>query len=127
MTALSEAGFRSRNERGEVMHRQPGVDDLFDEHDVATLDVGVEILEEAHLVVAARLGGAVARQLDEVERVEDRHRARQVARERDAGLQRADEERLASFVVARQLGAQLLDAGSELVPVEEDFADAVVV
>jgi hypothetical protein len=59
--------------------------------------------------------------------VEDRHRARQVARERNAGLQRADEERLASFVVACQLGAQLLDADTELVPVEEDCADAVVV
>jgi hypothetical protein len=54
------------------VHRQARVDNLLDEHDVAPLDVGVEVLEEANLVVAAGLGGSVARELDEVERVQDR-------------------------------------------------------
>jgi hypothetical protein len=94
---------------------------------VASFDVGVEILEEANLVVPAGLGGAVARQLDEVERVEDRDGARQITRERDARFQRADQQGLAPVVVARQLGTQLLHPGTEFVPVEEDCADAVVV
>ena len=42
-------------------------------------------------------------------------------------LQRADEQRLAARVVARQLGAELAHARADLVGVEEDLADALVV
>jgi hypothetical protein len=76
--------------------------------------------------VAAHLGGAVAGELDEVERVGDRQRPREVDDERDAGLQGADEERLAVGVVARDLGAELVDAGAELGSVQVDLADALV-
>jgi hypothetical protein len=58
--------------------------------------------------------------------VRDRHGLREVADERDAGLQRADEQRLAPAVVAGQLGAELTDARPDLVCVEEDLADALV-
>ena len=91
--------------------------------DVAALDLRVEVLQEADALVVL----AVARELDEVERVVDRDRAREVADERDARLQRADEQRLAARVVAGDLGADLAHAGADLVGVEEDLADAVVV
>jgi hypothetical protein len=58
--------------------------------------------------------------------VVDRNRAREVADERDARFQRADEHRLAPVVVARDLGAELADAGADLVAVEEDLADSLV-
>jgi hypothetical protein len=68
----------------------------------------------------------VAGQLDEVERVMDRQAAREVAQERDAGLQRPDQQRLTAFVVAAEVGADLAYAGLDLVGVEEDLADALV-
>jgi hypothetical protein len=55
--------------------------------------------------------------------VEDRHRAREIGEERDARLQRPDEERLALFVVGGELRAELGDAGRDLVRVEIDLAD----
>ena len=56
----------------------------------------------------------------------DRDRAREVADERDAGFERADEQRLAARVVPAQLGAQLPDTRADLVSIEEDLADALV-
>jgi hypothetical protein len=41
--------------------------------------------------VAAHRGAAVAGKLDEVERVRDRNRAREVGKEDEARLERADE------------------------------------
>ncbi len=105
------------------MHRQAGVDDGVDEEDVAALDLRVEVLQEADAVVVL----AVAGELDEVERVMDWDRARKVADERDARLQRADEQRLAPRVLPRDLGADLAHAGADLDGVEEHFTDAVVV
>jgi len=69
--------------------------------------------------------GAVARELDEVEGVEDRDRSGEVGEEDDARLQRRDEEGLAARVVARDLGAELADARAELLPREVDLADDV--
>ena len=69
---------------------------------------------------------AVARELDEVEGVVDRRRARQVAQERDAGPKRADEQRLTPRVIAAELRADLAHAGTDLVGVEEHLADALV-
>jgi hypothetical protein len=104
------------------VHGQAGVDDRVDEDDVAALDLRIEVLEEADPLVVL----AVAGQLDEVERVVDRRRAREVADEGDAGFQRPDEERLPVGVVTRQLRSDLGDAASDLVGVEEDLADALV-
>jgi hypothetical protein len=104
------------------VHRHPRVDHRIDEHDVAALDLSVEILEEADALFFL----AVARELDEVEVVVDRDRARQVANERNACLQRADEQRLPPGVVAGQVGAELPDAAADLVALEEDLADAPV-
>jgi hypothetical protein len=104
------------------VHRHPGVDHGVHQHDVPAGDLRVEVLQEADSLVVL----AVARELDEVEVVVDRDGPRQVADERQARLQRADEQRLPAGVVAGQLGAELADAAAELVRIEEDLADALV-
>jgi hypothetical protein len=93
---------------------------------VTTFELLVEILEEAHLTVPAGAGSAVARQLDEIEVVEDGQRAREIGREHDARLEQADEERLEAVVVAGDLGAQLPNAPGDLVSVQVNLADARV-
>ena len=104
------------------MHRQAGVDHGVHEHDVATLDLGVQVLEEPDAVVTL----AVAGDLDEVEVVVDRNGAREVAEKREARLERADEQGLPVPEVLRELGADLTDAPTDLVGIEEDFADSFV-
>jgi hypothetical protein len=64
--------------------------------------------------MAAHLRAAVAGELDEVERVEDRDRPRKVRDEDEARLQRPDEDRFAAVVVARDLGAELANARRQL-------------
>jgi hypothetical protein len=54
----------------------------------------------------------------------DRHGARQVGQEDDAGLEQADEERLAARVVDRELGADLADPRTDLRGGQVDVADA---
>jgi hypothetical protein len=93
---------------------------------VTALDLQRDVLEEADAVVALLLLGAVAGQLDEVERMVDRQCARQVADERDASLERPDQEGLQALVSTRQLGAELEYTGRDLVGVEEDLPDAIV-
>jgi len=74
--------------------------------------------------VPAGAGAAVAGELDEVDLVEDRDRPREVGEEDDARLQRSDQEQLALGVVARDVGAELLDARPQFLGAEEDLADA---
>jgi hypothetical protein len=76
--------------------------------------------------VAAGVGAVVAGQLDEVDLVLDRDRAREVGEEDEARLQQRDQQQVAALVVARDVGAQLLDAAAQLVRTEEDLADALV-
>jgi hypothetical protein len=57
----------------------------------------------------------------------DEGRPREVADERDAGLQRADEQRFPARIVLCDLRADLAPAGADLGGVEKDCADAVVV
>ncbi len=120
-----ERGRLAKPERlAEVAQGQPRVDDVLDDDQVAAFELGVEILEQADSVRAARLdAGPVAGQLDEVDGVDDRQRAREVGEEDQARLQRADEQRLAAGVVARDLGAELTDACRELLGGEVDVAE----
>jgi hypothetical protein len=55
--------------------------------------------------------------------VRDRDRAREVGDERDARLQRPDEQRLEVGVVAGNVGSELRDPDAQLVLVEVDLAD----
>jgi hypothetical protein len=108
------------------VERQPGVDDVLDDQDVAALDRGIEVLQEADRGGTARLVGRVARQLDEVDVVQDRDRAREVGEEDEARLQRRDEERFAALVVGGDLGAELGDPDCDLLGREVDLSDPVV-
>ncbi len=74
--------------------------------------------------MAAHLGAAVARQLDEVQVVRPGDGAREVGEEDEARLERADEERLAARVVAVDLGPELADARGEVARGEIDLAYA---
>jgi hypothetical protein len=56
----------------------------------------------------------------------DRQRPREVGDERDARLERADQQRLAPGIVVRHLAPELDDARPDLVGIEEDLADAAV-
>jgi len=104
------------------VHRHPGVDHGVQEDDVAALDLRVEVLEEANALFVDPVAG----ELDEIEVVVDRDRARQVADERDARFQTTDEQRLPAGVVAGQLSAELPNARADLVSIEKDVADALV-
>ena len=108
------------------MERQARVDDILDDQDVAPLDRGVEVLEEPDRRAAAGLVGAIARELDEVDVVDDRKCPAEVDEEDDARLQRRDEERLPSCVVLPDLGAELADPRGDLRGGEVDVADALV-
>jgi hypothetical protein len=72
--------------------------------------------------VAARVGAVVAGELDEVDRVRDRDRAREVGQEDEARLQQRDEQQVAAGVLAGDLGAELADAVLQLLGREKDFA-----
>src|SRR5436309_2543583 len=79
-----------------------------------------------NIMSALAAGTVFAGDLDEVERVERRRRARKVADERDAGFERADDQRLAAVVVVGDRGADLGDSCPDLGAVEEDLADPPV-
>jgi hypothetical protein len=85
-------------------------------------DGGIEVLEQPH---AAVLVAGIRRELEKVDRVRGLQRAREVGQEDDARLQRRDEQRLAPGVGAGQLGAELGDSASDLVPREVDLPDRV--
>jgi hypothetical protein len=76
--------------------------------------------------VAAGRSAVVAGELDEVDLVRDRDRARKVGEEDEARLQQRDEQQVAARVVGGDLRAQLADARANLLGAEEDLTDAWV-
>jgi len=72
--------------------------------------------------VPAGVGAVVARELDEVDLVRDRNRAREVGQEDEARLQQRDEQQVAAGVVAGDVGAELADAGLQFLGCEKDLA-----
>jgi hypothetical protein len=118
---------RPQRERpAEVPQREPCIDDVLDDQDVAAGELDVQVLQEANAGVTARAAvAAVAGELDEVEVVEDRQRPREVRDEDEARFQRADEERLRLGIVARDLGAELDDARPNLRRREVNLAKPV--
>jgi hypothetical protein len=114
-----------RQRLAEVVERQPGVDDVLDDEDVAARDLAVQVLEQTNAGVPALVGaGGVAGELEEVEAVGDPQRTREVGDEDDARLQRCDEQRLTPVVVPLDLAAELGDARLQLLAREVDLAEA---
>jgi hypothetical protein len=104
------------------VHRQAGVDHGVDEQEVAPRDLRVEILQEPDSLVAL----AVAGDLDEVEGMQRPRRAGEVADERNARLERADQQWLAAGVVLGDRDADLADAALNLTLFEKDLADPCI-
>jgi hypothetical protein len=76
--------------------------------------------------VATGSGAVVPRQLDEIDRVQDRKRAREVGKEDEARLQRRDEKGLAPGIVVGDLQPELGDAAGDFVRRQVNLADAGV-
>jgi hypothetical protein len=114
-----------RQRLAEVVERQPGVDDVLDDEDVAARDLAVQVLEQTNAGVSALVGaGGVAGELEEIEAVGDPERTREVGDEDAARLQRCDEQRLTPVVVPLDLAAELGDARLQLLAREVDLAEA---
>jgi hypothetical protein len=89
---------------------------------VPAFDLRVEVFQQPRVLTV--LGARVAGQLEEVELVRDRDRARQVREEDRARLERGDEDGVLAFVVAGDFGAELADARGDLRGREVNVADA---
>jgi hypothetical protein len=76
--------------------------------------------------VAAGRRAPIPGELDEVEVMGNRDRAREIGEEEQARLQRADEQRLAVGEVRGQLAPELGDASPDLSCREVDVSDALV-
>jgi hypothetical protein len=87
---------------------------------MAVAHVGVEVFQQPDRGPAP----CVPLQLDEVDRVRERERAREIAEEDEARLQRRDEQRLQVLVVVRDLGRELVDAPRDLRGGEVGLTDA---
>ena len=117
-------GIAERQRLAEVIERQPGVDDVFDDDHVAAGDLRVEVLEQPDASMTAGVcTRGVARQLDEVDLVRDVERTREIRQEDEARLQRGDEEGLAAVVVGRDLTAELSDPRLQLLTREVDLSE----
>jgi hypothetical protein len=79
-------GSPERERLHQVVQRQARVDDVLDQDDVPSGDGGLQILEQPDAAAVLR-PRAVARERDEVERMRDSDRAREVAREDEASTQ----------------------------------------
>src|SRR4029079_5575036 len=104
---------------------QSGVDDVLDDEHVTAGDVDLEVLENPHdpRGVGSR---AVARDRHEVDLARHGELAHEVRDEEDRALEDAHEQQVASLVVGRDLGAELIDAGAQDVLVDQDLADVRV-
>ncbi len=110
----------------QVLERQPGVDDVLDDQDVAPLDRRVEVLEDPH--DPGGLGRrAVGGHGHEVDLDGDLERPHQVREEEHGALEDANEHQIAADIVPRDLGRELADALRQPVLGYEDLADPVVV
>src|SRR5262249_500939 len=102
-------------------------DDVLDDHDVATLDRPVQVLQQANPLVAAGRGAPVAGELDEIDFVGRMHCAREVGEEEERSLQRRDEDWIEALVVSPDLRAKLPGGALNLLGGEVRLADPEVV
>ena len=101
------------------MQGQAGIDDVFDDDDVAAFETGVEVLGQAHF--AARRGaGPVAGAGHEVDGDIALHGANQVAEEKEGALEHADKMQLASRKVLPDFLGEVVNAGGEFVRTDHD-------
>jgi len=86
---------------------------------VTALDLCVKVLQQSDAGAVRVVGG----ELEEVELVRDRQRAREVGDEDEARLERRDEERISTLVLERELVSELAYASLDFLAREVDVAD----
>jgi hypothetical protein len=106
----------------QVVERQARVDHVLDDEDVTPRDREVEILDQANLGLAAQRT-VIPGEDDEVERMRDLDRAREVCQKDERALENGDEDGLAPCVIVRDLRPQLVDPCLDLVTGEIDLSD----
>src|SRR5437868_13055855 len=95
----------------QIHQRQPGVDDVFDDHDVAALERGIEILQQPDLAGTGR-ALRVARHRHEIERNKAVYVANQIREEHERALEHGDQVQAVRKVapdVDRELANTLTD------------------
>ncbi len=98
----------------QVVQGQPGVDDVFDDDDVAAFEAGVEILDQLDL--AGRSGASgVARDGHEVDADLAFHRPHEVCQENERALEDADEVHGAGGKIAADFLSEREDPRREFV------------
>lgn len=109
----------------QVVEREPGVDDVRDEKDVPSDDGSVDVLDDADARAAAERP-AIARERNEVYGVGQADLPGEIRDEDEGALEDRDEQQVAILVVPGDVGAQLGDAGPNLLLGEVDAADRAV-
>src|SRR5204863_7937763 len=118
-----EVGRLAKRERAQVeVEREAGVDDVLDHEHVASGEMEVEVLDDPDARAAAERP-AVAGEIEEVHRVRDLDRPREIRDEDEPALEHADEEEIASLVVLGDLAAKLPDSLRDLLAGQVDIAD----
>jgi hypothetical protein len=92
---------------------------------VSAVDARIQVLEQPHLLATPAVA-VVRREREEIERVVDRDRPREIGDEDDRRLQRGDEYRLEPVVVGSDLSPELRDSGLDLRGGEVDVSDTLV-
>lgn len=126
-TDLDRLGAQLAQMLEEPRDRQSGIDDVLDDDDIASLDVGLDVTLDGDL--ATGLGAFHAGQPDELTLDVDGHVADQVTVETVRSLQDADQDRrlLAPGVDRRQLESQLSYSASDVVIFVEHSRDVVMI
>jgi hypothetical protein len=104
------------------VERETRVDDVLHQDDVSPADRLVEILEQTYGALLAGVPG----ELDQVDPVRDRERARQVGEEDRTRLERRDQQRVELLVVRGETPTELRDPRGDLVAGEVDLPDRFV-
>ena len=90
----SERGFRARKQVHQAAQRAAGVDDVLDEQDVLSLELGLRIVHQSY-VAARHHRVAVARRDEEIDLQRPMDLAHEVAQEDEASLQQPEHEQVA--------------------------------
>jgi hypothetical protein len=106
----------------EIVERQPGVDDVLDDEDIAVRDREVEVFDQTDLRPSPE-GPVVAGEDDEVERMGDGKGPREIGEEDERPFEDGDDDGIPARIVLGQLRAELDDASLDLVLREVDLSD----
>ena len=121
--ADAQARGRARAEQAEqIAGGQPGVDDVLDQHHIASRNFDVEVFDQPH-DTALRARASIARDRDEVDLYRDVDRPREIGQEVDRALQGRDEQRHPADIIARDGRGELAHCRRDLLRRQDDRRD----